>query len=353
MILSIFNSKKNLVSYLLANRALIFSVLIILLIEASTYLTHSKKEVIKNINRNNILNLNFFKKDSFSEWLISEKNYLFLKEDFEILTIGDSSALHGFQPKIIGELTGLETINAACCSDYNWNGYDAILENYLRNNHNIKYVILYFTPYALPEKTIEKFGEKLSSKTINIYSSFWSFFHQIPSLYFRKEITDMVYYSAVAKDFPIDAKQNMIIQYKDNFTPYNVFIRSNLGWFPNIKTQQLSSEFVGECSFGNLTIDPKNKKSLTKNLEKINQTVKKYGKRLIVITNPVPCRQSINSSAIIQEFNNFKRNNKDVIIPFDLIHSLEEENFTDQYHLKPESAEVFSVKIAEKIIEAF
>ncbi|NQY42512.1 MAG: hypothetical protein HRT87_04105, partial [Legionellales bacterium] len=91
------------------------------------------------------------------------------------------------------------------------------------------------------------------------------------------------------------------------------------------------------------------KKGLKIYLEKIKEVVERNGGKLIVIVNPVSCSDGSGQLQFLaDQFEEFRNENPDVIVPFDFITTWSENDFSDQWHLTPEA----SIKNSHRIGKA-
>lgn len=357
MISFISNSKKFLLNYTRSLKAVFIALAIIFSIELSISHLLKNHDIPQKIYKENLLKLTPLKNDPYPEYTIAYKNSVFLHEEPDLLIVGDSSGLNGAKPLTIERyLSEKKVINAACCANANFDGYLAVATHFFQNSKNIKYLLLYITPYGLPSGVQKKFGNDFGEELLGVYAKPWHYIYELPSVYFRKSILDKTYrYKA-----PQDAAGNyenmnyFIKQTTGSDENYIDFIKKSRGWIPRIRDNKFQEMLRGECGpqlTENLYDEKSGKPTLIKTLTKFKNLTDKYNAKLVIIFNPVVCKLSPQVYPVIAELDKFKEKNPDVIIPFGLIHTYNEEYFGNQNHLNPEGAEKYSIEIGEKLSE--
>lgn len=248
-------------------------------------------------------------------------------------------------------------INLSCCIDTGWTGYAAIARHYLEANKTIRYLILHITPFALPSlETLQRFDNGIfASQLQDIYSSPWRFFYYLPSTFFRKEVTDFIYYQKPRIEPYEVSTRYAHLQYLSIDQDYIEFLKENKGWSPAVgRSTSMKEELPGgECKI--VKEDNFHKTNhqliLINSIKKIQNLAKKYNVKLIVSFNPVPCADSENTRIIKKEIGQFKSDNPDVIIPFEPLRTYDKNYFYDKAHLTPEGAEKFSQELGAKLAE--
>jgi hypothetical protein len=127
-------------SYTSSFKAVIAALAVIAAIEAGYSMTAAPAPV----ERSGYLNLNFNTKEFVHKSLIQEKLINAVRDQPDVIQIGDSSGLHGIIPRIVDQyLGGLKYENLSCCANTGFEGYYAITEFMLRHALSIKAVVLY------------------------------------------------------------------------------------------------------------------------------------------------------------------------------------------------------------------
>ncbi len=335
----------------------IIALAIFIIIELLIFLIFRNNNLNRKIASENLLNINFFKRESISKELISAKNYLFFDKKSDIVIVGDCSAVHSIKPKIINQyLPEKKIINLATTAEVGWEGYFSMAEFYLKHYQDLKYLVFYTTPYGLDSLIKNKFGSS-TNHFEDLYQSKWSFINWIPSLYFRKDILEYSYYTFFRNY--LQNQKNVFLNFSQPEMNGNVFklsdyIEEEGGWLPVINSaftidKYIPDNFCGSMISSNQEDSIKLAKELYKNLNILHKIVKKYDKKLIIIFNPVACRSSSLVSPISKALQIFKEKNPDVIIPFDFISTIEVRYFVDRLHLNNAGADYYSGIIGEKL----
>jgi hypothetical protein len=98
------------------------------------------------VERSNYLNWNFNSMELFHKVLIYEKLSNAVRDQPDVIQIGDSAGLHAIVPRIVDRyLGGLKYENISCCANTGFDGYYTIAEYMLRHVPTIKAVVLYIT----------------------------------------------------------------------------------------------------------------------------------------------------------------------------------------------------------------
>lgn len=330
-------------------KSIFITTFIIVLIELFLFFRIDNQTILNNLHNHTLFTNNFGTNESApAKQVIKLKADLFKGSKTDFLQIGDSSGFFGVQPKIIeAYFDNKKYLNLSCCADAGWLGY-AFYLNYLLKNIQTEYVIFYFTPYSLPNQYKEGFSSNIKEYygEHKIYDL--NVINYLRSLYYRNDILDFVYKkktnnsitdpdkflnSINVKNFERDTKKNSY-QYLD-------YLKDSKGWLPYRFKDGKKGEVikVGECDLLYHFYNEKKIPLLNENLQKISDITKKFNKKLIVIFNPVACSKSSNmNKPILTDLKKFKKNNSDVIIPFEFITTYQVDDFEDNQHLNPEGS---------------
>jgi hypothetical protein len=243
--------------------------------------------------------------------------------------VGDSSGFFGVQPLVIMQhLKGMTYLDASCCGDTGFPGYRYIAEAFLQKDPARKYLVLHMSPYALPMRkmTNQAFYPILYD---NLISSA-RFINYIPSIKYRREVTNTVYYWNPNFSFLSFSKENA--HDKHNIELAIDVSKDNLGYMPLPNWGDGPS--TGACAFEGL-FDEDGKPTLKNELEEFKKLADKYQVKLIVIFNHVACDNNPSVKPIQDEVDAFHAAHPDVYIPFDLITTWDKSNFADNFHLHP------------------
>ena len=287
-----------------------------------------ERKIISSSIENGLLEKNFKKFDVGQKHIVLYKSQIFKKNNSEFIQVGDSSGLFGVRPNIVKSyLSGMDYINTNCCADMGWEGYAYSANYYLKKNPNAKYLVLYVTPYSLPMQFKKGFSDDLANIFGETdYNNLFNFFSFLPSLYLREDIQNFVYrkdnenkeneYKRVMKQIGVAEKFEEITGYK--IRSFTEFLESSAGWLPYDKKYNYRDIPVDACGkqITNNFYDNSGNGTLKKSLNKIAAISRKYKVKLIVLFNPVACKNSIKMSPIIREIEEFKKISSRSFDPF-------------------------------------
>tara|TARA_E500000178_G_scaffold242782_1_gene239279 strand:- start:44 stop:1102 length:1059 start_codon:yes stop_codon:yes gene_type:complete len=340
-------------------KSIFIAALIIVLIELFLFLRIDNEAILNNLHNHTLFTNNFGSNESAPvKQVIKLKADLFVNSKTDFLQIGDSSGFFGVQPKIIEKyFDNKEYINLSCCADAGWSGY-ALYLNYLLKKIKTEYVIFYFTPYSLPNQYKEGFSSNIK-KYYGEHKIFdLNIINHLRSLYYRNDILDFVYKKSTNNSIT-DPDQflnslnvkNFETDTKTSSDKYLNYLKDSKGWLPyRFKDRKKGGVIkVGECDLLYHFYNKKRFPLLNKNLQKIADVTKKFNKKLIVIFNPVACSKSFDINPILADLEKFKKNNLNVIIPFEFITTYRANDFEDNQHLNPEASSRNSHRIGSAL----
>ena len=331
------------------------ALLIVVLIEAHTYYTIGW-EKIKQSQINNLFQKNFMTFDVGQKYIVRYKHDIFYDMKPEFVQVGDSSGAYSVRPELVKKyLGGKDYIDTNCCADTGWDGYNYIAEHFLENNEKAEYLVLYITPYSMPMQYKEGFSGELKKIFASKKENPFQIVNYIPSLYYRPEVLNIVYSEETeAQDAEYERVMNNLGIYKPTVQESKLdlkgFLKKTNGWAPYHPKPLLKEMPVGACGprmMERFFSDDK-KPTLGTALEKMKKVAIDNNVKLIIMFNPVACTDSAEITPIKQDLELFKKNNPDVIVPFDLITTYKPQDFSDEWHLTPEA----SIKNSERVGKA-
>ncbi|MFT6259095.1 MAG: hypothetical protein ACJA0S_001080 [Rickettsiales bacterium] len=340
---SISNSKETIFGYLKPIKYLFIAILVILVAEILVVYFYQDKQIMREIHKNNIL---FLRGDGAQKQIIAHKNYYFYESDADLMMVGDSSGFANIQPLIVNkQLENHKLINASCCADSGWDGYLALTEHHLRNNKNIKYLIIYTYPSALPFFESKRINSNLARQLSRTYSSFWHFFYQFPSLYLKSRIINTFYHP---DNQVVETKMNHFIEeFTDGHEDkYGNFLANNLGWIPYKKNDMNPS---GACLFETIKQPTGSQKYFDNYLQKTKKLADSYGVKLVIVFAPVPCKLLPNFDQAVVEIEQFKKGNPDVLFLFGYENLRSKDDFMDNVHLTPKGSTSYSEEFGKEL----
>ena len=338
-------------------RAWIVAALALVAIEGAVYLLGHPSE----FDRTNFLQFSFAHDETPQRLFVLDKIKAFADSKPTIVQSGDSSGFYGIEPAVVMKHlpAGSTYLNMSCCANLGFNGYYNILELMAKRNHSIKYMVLHFTPYTMPRpemwdsdgaalwggSEIKVFGDAIRHEFLSAWRAL-----QMPSLAYRRQITDRVYYINglfSALDRPLLTNVN--------YQEFDRVFKKNLGWMPETDIRNgvpdwdcyiATPEFF---SFRTLST----KTYLEEVLENFAALAKRHNATLVVAFQPVACKlgPGVNSAKSISVVERFKTSHPEVEIPFSLIETWPADMFSVPAHIKREHTDLIGDRLGKAMAE--
>lgn len=353
MSLSISASKM----FLMAFMPWILALIVLLLIETGIKLVFHPHE----FDRTNFLQFSFAQDETPQRAFIYHKVREFADSNYTIVQSGDSSGFFGIKPEQIMEYLpdGITYLNMSCCANLGYRGYYNLLWLMAERNPSVKYIVLYISPTIMPRAEFwDTDGAALwqdpSLKVFggDIYREFlsgWRIF-QLPSLAFRREVTNKVY--------KLSGKFGSTDRPISNNPRYEQFLqmyRDTFGWMPEndprvqvpaSECQMQAHQFFDISSLSWKTY-------IEEVLDEFASLARRMGVTLIVAFQPVACtfgtgKGSLEAHKALEQF---KINNPDVEIPFKLIETWPSHYFSVPAHIKNEYIHLIGERLGKAMAE--
>ena len=350
-------------------KAWVAAALIVVFAEGALYALYQPNP----IDRTNFLQFAFSRAEPAQRLFTFHKIRSFEHANPTIVQSGDSSGFYGIDPRIV--MTHLPSdvtyLNMSCCANLGFRGYYNILEFMAQRNPSLRYMVLYITTYTMPRPELwdadganlwgppglEVFGKA-------IYTEFmgpWTILH-LPSLGFRRQVTNFVYYLGPLvfnvgsqikgvrrsageaadqddSDPPVD-----ILRSATNSPEYSDFLRmyrKTRGWMP--ESDQRGGVYAVECDiamprfFDFKTMSYKT--YLQEVLDGFADLASRYKATLVIAFQPVACFPGPKNAEARTIVEQFKRSHPDVEIPFPLIETWPADMFSVPAHVRHEYAD--------------
>ena len=356
-------------SYISHFKSWIAALLVIGFVEGTLYALYRPNP----IDRTNFLQFAFARSEPAQRLFTFHKIRSFEHANPTVVQSGDSSGFYGIDPRIVMTYLPADVsyVNMSCCANLGFRGYYNIFEFMAQRNPSLRYMVLYITGYTMPRPELwdadganlwgppglEVFGKA-------IYSEFmgpWTILH-LPSLGFRRQVTNFVYYlgplvfsvgsqiSGVRRSAGGSVDQDHsepsvdILRSATNSPEYSDFLRlyrKSRGWMP--ESDQRHGVYAVECDiamprfFNFKTMSYKT--YLQEVLDSFSDLAKRYKATLVVAFQPVAClagAKNAEARAIVEQF---KRLHPDVEIPFPLIETWPADMFSVPAHVRHEYAD--------------
>lgn len=328
-------------------KAIIIAILIIISIEFTYWCIFKPEPLLIS----NFFELAYLKKENNTKLGLLGKMRAAAALHADYLQVGDSSGLHGLNPKVIEKyLDGKTYTNSSMGADFGYFGHYNVAHAIVANTDFVKTLVLYVTPFARPAYAhdLKRVLEK------SVYSSFISPWHILnpPTLASRTIITNLIYYGKNSEmtygKATLFGSNNM----KEAFMTSKGFIPREVS-FPKEQLRPING-----CRFADwFEISAEGKRPIDffyTGLEKMAKLARQKKISLVVVFNPVTCHQTeeLGTLNILRELALFRENYPEVIFPFPFITTWPKERFTDSWHLYSAAATIMSERLGKELHKA-
>ncbi|QND70330.1 hypothetical protein [Tardiphaga robiniae] len=344
-------------SYISPFKAWIAAAIFILVVEAGIYIYKAPDP----FDRTNFLQFSFLRDETPQRLFVHEKIKAFAFSNPDIVQSGDSSGFHGIDPRIVRSDLPPSTsyLNMSCCANLGFRGYYNILDLMARNNSSIKYMVLHVTPYTMPRpETWDSDGAALWAVTelkvfgdavYDAYLSVWRIF-QIPSLAYRRRVTDYFYYADGFFNEPDRPLLN-----NAHYLEFLKVFRESSGFLheTDARVEVSSAECeVPPLSFFKLR-EMRSKTYLEEVLDSYADLAARHRAKLVVVFQPVACSLGTGNGSREARtvIDNFKRAHPEVEIPFPLIETWPADMFSVPAHVKAEYSDKIGHRLGRALAE--
>lgn len=303
------------------------------------------------IYANPFFEVRYLRDEDVTDGCVAAKLRMYRNQHITFLQVGDSSGLTGVKPDVVMRHLpqGVSYVSGGCHASLSYYGYRYMAEVYLRQN-KVDYLVLSVNPMALESsRPIDKF-EGIAPKVYTAYLSPWRYFYQLPSISWRYNVLNYIYYGQwdiPAKSdkgfYDIEAEQN---HYAETF-----------GWdnFLDAHKKMDVPQTMSSCPFQSLYTNGDmvyGKPILASHLEALREVAESQGAKLIILFNPVRCHASVDTQAVQDQVDNFLRSHPDVYAPFPMINVLlDSKDMGDYVHPIESGAIIYSNEIGRKLSE--
>lgn len=330
--------------YLWGCRWIFAALLCFALIEALVGHGLTREQIEKQAERTALLEYNYLKRDVGQKYSVSYKAWLFAGAPAEFVMIGDSSGAYGVKPHIVERyLNGATLINANCCADVGWKGYAYLADYFLSHNPRAKYLLLHVTPYSMPRQ----FGEGFSGDVYGVFAAPYRGVYRLPSLYYRGRVLNAAY--RYTPDYRAreerDVMDNLGVAPQDLPQGKSLVdtMRDTGGWLPYDVKPHRKDMPVGECGprINEYAFGRRKQSTVPKALSRIADVAERHGVKLMVVFNPVACRDNAGMDRLRGEIEEVAaQRHIALLMPF--IRTWPAASFSDEWHLNPQGAEKHS-----------
>ncbi|WP_253706497.1 hypothetical protein [Bradyrhizobium sp. WD16] len=339
-------------------RSWIFAAALFVVLEATVWLVAHPNW----FDRTNFLEFSFAHDETPQRLFVLEKIKAFASSSPTIVQSGDSSGFYGIDPRIVTAHlpAGQSFINMSCCANLGFRGYYNLLDLMASQNGSVRYLILHFTPYTMPRPEMwESDGAALwgvpDVKVFGdaVYQDFmspWRALLHVPSLAFRRQVTDRIYY--------LNGTFNRLdrpLLNNENYLEFLRIFRDTKGWMPETDVRQVLP--ATECEVSTPTFfdvrTMASKTYLEDVLESYARLAKRHDATLVVVFQPVACtlgtgRGSDTARKVVARFT---QNHPDVEVPFPLIETWPADMFSVPAHVRHEYTDRLGNRLGEAMAE--
>jgi hypothetical protein len=312
-------------------------------------------------DRTNFLQFSFARDETPQRLFVYDKIKAFADSNPTIVQSGDSSGFYGIEPAEVTKSlpAGTSYINMSCCANLGFRGYYNLLDFMLARSPQARYAVLYITPYTMPRpETWDSDGAALwGANDIKVFGnavyqnfiSDWRIFN-LPSLSFRREVTDRVFY--------LQGLLGNLDRPRLNNPNYLEFLRTFRqagGWVPENDIPR--GVYRIECDVPTPTFFSIRTMSQRTYLEEIFDAYAELAHRhhvtLVIAFQPVACifGTGKGSAQARDAIARFQRANPDVEIPFPLIETWPSEMFSVPAHVRKQYTNKTGDRLGQALAE--
>gem|GEM_PF-3047371 len=279
----------------------------------------------------------FYKPVRVERQMAALKLELFTGQPAEMVQVGDSSGLVSVRPSLIEPYLppGWKYLNASLQVPAQFEGIYATAEQMLKYNPDRKYLVGVFNMNHLGRRD-EGFGSEIEL----FYNSPWQQLLQLPSLNFRRSVTNGLFYVAEPAPAAMDIAKQMASLRKT--------LLIDNGWIG----VDFKNTGAPQCSPGAF-FDPE---LARQRLEKLYALANRYQVGLVVTLGPMPCQANDDTRRIESVFSAFKQAHPDVHLPMPIPNEIQAQYMGDGAHVTskegaPYYSHLFGAALKRTLIE--
>jgi hypothetical protein len=291
-------------SYISSFKAILAALVVIAGIEATSAMVFPSTAV----ERAGYINWNFNTVEPFHKILINEKLANAVRDQPDVIQVGDSSGFHAIVPRIVDQyLGGLRYENLSCCANTGFDGYYTLIDFMLRHAPSIKAVVFYVSLNNTPRdpatiSTESVGGEERLRNAFGPLSAVVS----PPTLALRQDVLRWVY------TYGHTYLSAGSIPFEDSWPELIQSIRDTRGWRPEEDVHRVAEKQAQKLAelCGPTGVRPINghrpedfmrdilgsRHSFTQiELRRLAALTARHQAKLILIIQPYPCRAIVGS----------------------------------------------------------
>jgi hypothetical protein len=313
-------------------------------------------------DRTNFLEFSFAHDETPQRLFVLEKIKAFVNSNPTIVQSGDSSGFYGIDPRVVATHLSMNEkyVNMSCCANLGFRGYYNLLDLIARQNQSVRYLILHFTPYTMPRPEmwdtdgaalwgvpdVKVFGEAVYQE----FLSPWRAILHVPSLAFRRQVTERAYY--------INGTFNRLdrpLLNNENYLEFLRLFRQTNGWMPETDVRQVLA--ATECEVPAPTFFDVGSMSTKTYLEDVLESYARLAQQhhaiLVVVFQPVACTFGTGRGSEIARrvIDQFQQRHPEVEIPFPLVETWPADMFSVPAHVRREHTDKLGHRLGQALAE--
>ncbi len=301
--------------------------------------------------------------------VIHDKTHALRELNAEIIQVGDSSGFFGVRPLVVEQrIRPFTYVNLSCCANTGWPGYYEIAKYHLRRNTNIRLLVVYVTPYTPPNLWAAGMRDELARYFHNPGSrGFDTLADYFPSIRYRELINGILLSGVQRKDEKGDITSELLGKIGVSSDDVDDFFNEAVsqghslkrifedgrGWLPYDAKEPIKKVHRAECGpviVSSYWREDKYDQPLDYYIQLFNELATDFDVDVVFIFNPVVCDYGREASGIARDIERIDEEFDRVHFNYPYIQSAPVDWFSDIWHLKPERAELNSLRVADIVL---
>jgi hypothetical protein len=282
-------------SYISSFKPVLIALAIIGLIEV----VYASSTTTSPVERTSYLNFNYGQGEFAHKVIIYEKLLNAVRDQPNVIQIGDSAGMHSVDPRIVEQyLGGLTFHNISCCANMTFEGYYAVLDFMLRHDPSIKAVVLYMTLMQAPANPDAMAGQIVGGfERLRLSFSSLGALVSPPTLGARPDLVRWIY--TLGNALP----QWGLLPFEESMPALTRILRENRGWWPEHDPHlpdERQAKMIDEVCRGpkgasRANMDARfdvfgtSRSYADIEFRRLADLARRHDIKLIIITQPTPC----------------------------------------------------------------
>lgn len=274
----------------------------------------------------------FYQEPGVQKVILWEKLTTLAQSKADVVVVGDSSSLHGFDPATFNEYAeGLRAVNLSCCSDMGFTGYLSTARVALMKNPDARALVLNVSPRA---RQAEK--SKLARQIEDAFLSPWRFINP-PSGAWRQAVSSRLFYTQGNAGHFMRPGSDV----RERFGSYETLasqIRESSGWLSLRQEDQEPMEYHA-CG-----LNPQGVTALIKAIGQTRELAHEFSVRPVILFSPVMCRMNEEDQVQARRVSDALSAYQDITVPLAFGEFWRIKYFNDRFHLNEAGSRRFSTE---------